>query len=137
MQTGSGIWILDKLPNLFSVYKLMIIPPISEDCCETCAKLHTMPGHSGHLKMLVLPLGWEEKAMMSRGSEDVLKVAILSHHLNPSLAAKLVTCLPGNEEVGPRDHSAPIPTLSHEVPGRQLPQFPNMRVERHAQDAHQ
>lgn len=68
--------------------------------------------------MLVLSLGWEEKAMISHGSEDVLEVAIFSHHLNLSLLAKLVSCLPGNEEVAPRDHSAPIPTLPYEVPGQ-------------------
>lgn len=75
--------------------------------------------------MLVLLSGWEEKALMYHSSEDVLKLAISPHHLNPSLLAKLSVDHQGTEAVDSR-YSSPFPVLSHEVPYLlELPKLPD------------
>lgn len=90
---------LGKILNLSAIYKLMI-PPISENCCETHAKLHTKClGTVNIFEMLgLLPSGWEEVAMMSHSSEYVLTFASF-FHFNPRLLANLITCLQDIEEV--------------------------------------
>lgn len=115
--------LLGKFPNLVSIRHRRRFQ-ISEDGRETHAKSHSKCLSTVDIyKMLVLLSGWEEKAW-SHGSEDVLKVAISPHYLNPSLLAKLSAYHQGSEAVD-SIYSPPFPVLSSEFPDLlELPKLP-------------